>query len=106
MRDNVCFSFFIDYFVFYRLLIRPPLIFLLRQIRSLNQHKPMITSKAIIITKTTITITTTTITVKARTMTTTTKIKRTIIALMKKQFTAKNYKYNWRKFERKNIQFS
>ena len=34
------------------------------------------------------------------------KIKRTIIALMKKQFTAKNYKYNWRKFERKNIQFS
>ena len=81
-------------------------MFLLPQIRSLNQPKPMITSTAIIIiiTKTTITITTTTITVKARTMTTTTKIKRTIIALMKKQFTTKSYKYNWRKFERKNIQ--
>ena len=44
----------------------------------------MITSIAIIITKTTRTITTTTVIVKARTMTTSTKIKRTIIALMKK----------------------
>ena len=58
----------------------------------------MITSKAIIITKATITITTATITAKARTMTTTTKTKRTIIALIKKQFTAKSYKYNWMKF--------
>ena len=78
-----------------------------------NQPKTMITSTAIIIiiiiiiTKTAITITTsTTITVKTRTMTTatTTKIKRTIITLMKKQFTTKSYKYNWRKFERKNMQ--
>ena len=53
----------------------------------------MITSIAIIIIKTTTTVTST-ITVKARTMATTTTIKRTIIALTKKQFTAKNYKYN------------
>ena len=81
-------------------------MFLLPQIRSLNQPKPMITSTAIIIiTKTTITMKTSTTTVKTRTMTTiTTKIKRTIIAVMKRQFTTKSYKHNWRKFEYKNIQ--
>ena len=74
-------------------------MFLLPQIRSPNQPKPMITSTAIIliIIKATITIITTTITVKARTMITTTKMKRTIIALMKRQFTTKSYKRNWRK---------
>ena len=75
-------------------------MFLLPQIRSPNQPKPMITSTAIIliIIKATITIiTSTTITVKARTMITTTKMKRTIIALMKRQFTTKSYKRNWRK---------
>ena len=30
-------------------------------------------------------------------------IKRTTTALMKKQFTTKSYKYNWWKFDRKNI---
>ena len=56
--------------------------------------------------KPTITITiSTTITVKTRTMTITTKIKRTIIAIWKKQFTAKSYKHNCRKFGRKKIQF-
>ena len=44
--------------------------------------------------------TSTTITITTRTMTTTTTIKRTIIALMKKQFTTKSYKYSWRKFEK------
>ena len=44
------------------------------------------------------------ITVKTRAMTTTTKIKRTIKAQMKRQFTMKSYKHNCRRFERKNIQ--
>ena len=62
----------------------------------------------------TITITTsTTVTVKTITMTiTTTKItrseilKRTIITLIKRQFTTKSWKHNCRKFERKNINSS
>ena len=37
-------------------------------------------------------------------MTATTKIKRTIKAIMKNQFTMKSYKYNWGKFERKSKQ--
>ena len=42
---------------------------------------------------------------KTRTMTrATTKMKKTIIALMKRQFTTKSYKHNWMKFKRENIQ--
>ena len=63
------------------------------------------TAIMIIITKT-ITTTSTTITAKARAITTaTTKMKRTIIALMKRQFTTKSYKLNCKKFERIYIQF-
>ena len=72
-------------------------MFLLPQIPSLHQPKPMITSTAImIIMTTTITITTsTTITVNRRTMTTNaTKMKKTIVALMKRQFSKKSYKHN------------
>ena len=83
---------------------------LLRQIRSLHQPKPMITSAAIMI-KITTTITTTVSTaITVRTRTTTTKIirseklKKTIIALTKMQFTTKTLKHKCRKFENKNIQ--
>ena len=74
------------------------LMLLLQQIRSLHQSKSMITSTTVMIIITTvITITTTAITVKTRTMATrATKItkseilRRTIIALMKRQFTTKS----------------
>ena len=67
----------------------------------------MITSIAIMIITTTTSTTTTT--AKTRAATTTTKIRsqilnKTIMILMKKQFTSKSYKHNCRKFERKNIQ--
>ena len=81
--------------------IRSLIMFLLQQIWSLHQPKPMITSTAIMII-----ITSAAITVKTIKMTTTTtKIKRTIIALMKRQFATKSYKHNCRKFERKDIKF-
>ena len=75
-------------------------MFLLPQIRSLHQPKPVITSTAIMVTITARSITTTastTITAKRRTVATaTTKItrseivKRTMIGLMKRQFTTKS----------------
>ena len=73
------------------------LMLLLQQIRSLHQSKPMITSTTVMIIITRVIITTTAITVKTRTMATrATKItkleilRRTIIALMKMQFTTKS----------------